>query len=449
MNYKRVSLIIKHNIMAYKIRTISVIVIFTGIMILGIVPNALFNGIENYYVNGVKSLGTNTILVYTGQTENFLSINQTYGVSMSDIPSIQSHVKGIKYITPYIQIASYLPSSNVDALILSVTGEYNGIVNNTLYQGSLWNPTYNYSADGNLTRIGNANIPMFGNNETIYSTNIIPVDIGYKIMQITNSSVGSIIDAYTFAPRPLNGILMMQLKVIGIYNEINIPMAIEDLGFDLNSMIYMPITSAMEMLSTNWKAYGIIASSTVLSESNNVGNGIIQELEILHPHIPYTLLTQQQAIDTISQEVEASSVFSFVLNILSFVIGGLVIFVLTMIAVMERRKLLGILKAVGATNLSVLMLVVGEELIVAVIGIVVGIISSYVLLYSLVYISKNTPIPFYPTFSLAYFRFVDISSMGSITLTYALILFITALIGCIYPAYLAYKYSVVSSLKSE
>jgi len=146
MNYKRVSLIIKHNIMAYKIRTISVIVIFTGIMILGIVPNALFNGIENYYVNGVKSLGTNTILVYTGQTENFLSINQTYGVTMSDIPSIQSHVKGIKYITPYIQIASYLPSSNVDALILSVTGEYNGIVNNTLYQGSLWNPCLLYTS---------------------------------------------------------------------------------------------------------------------------------------------------------------------------------------------------------------------------------------------------------------------------------------------------------------
>jgi putative ABC transport system permease protein len=418
-------------------------------MILGIVPKALYSGIENYYVNGVKALGTNAMIIYTGNTPNFLDINQIYGISFSDISHIDKNITGIKYLTPFIQFASYIPSNNLDVVTLGVNSSYGNIINTGLLNGSYWSSNYNYSVNGTLTKIGSNLNTTFGKNETVYETGIIPCIIGYGIYKDMNASVGQIIYSFSFAPPSIGGIMEVRLKVAGIQQYRNIPPIISSFGFDINSMITIPLLSTVTMFNTDYHVYGIIASSSNFQNSTAIGNSIVSILTKSHPDITYTIMTQEGVINTIDNEVNASVAFNLILNALSFFIAALIIFVLTIIAVKERMKEIGILKATGATKYDILMIFLSEQMLITVAGIVIGTLSGFLLLHVISTSSSIYPVPYYPTFSLSYFRYTDIASLVPFTIYYGVTLFIISLISAFYPSYKASCQEVVDSLHSD
>ena len=84
-----------------------------------------------------------------------------------------------------------------------------------------------------------------------------------------------------------------------------------------------------------------------------------------------------------SQIVDQIRIFTFAIGAISAFVGGLGVMNTMIMAVMERRKEIGIMKAIGATNSMVLRQILTESALISVIGglggIILGIIASFFL----------------------------------------------------------------------
>lgn len=117
----------------------------------------------------------------------------------------------------------------------------------------------------------------------------------------------------------------------------------------------------------------------------------------------------------------------------SVIIGFLVIFQAIYTAVMERTREIGILKSLGASKLYIVNVVLRETLLLAVAGIVVGIVVS---LLARIGIQHHWPL-------------VHIDKSNQWMLTSALIAIVGATAGALYPAYKAAQRDPIDALAYE
>ncbi len=117
----------------------------------------------------------------------------------------------------------------------------------------------------------------------------------------------------------------------------------------------------------------------------------------------------------------------------SVIIGFLVIFQAIYTAVMERTREIGILKSLGASKLYIVNVVLRETLLLAVAGIIVGVVVS---LLARVGIQQRWPL-------------VHIDRSNEWILRAALIAIVGATAGAIYPAYKAAQKDPIDALAYE
>lgn len=117
----------------------------------------------------------------------------------------------------------------------------------------------------------------------------------------------------------------------------------------------------------------------------------------------------------------------------SVIIGFLVIFQAIYTAVMERTREIGILKSLGASKFYIVNVVLRETLVLAVAGIIVGVVVS---LLARIAIQQRWPL-------------VHIDKSGEWMLASAAIAIVGATLGAIYPAYKAAQKDPIDALAYE
>ncbi|HEX6820795.1 MAG TPA: ABC transporter permease [Candidatus Sulfotelmatobacter sp.] len=117
----------------------------------------------------------------------------------------------------------------------------------------------------------------------------------------------------------------------------------------------------------------------------------------------------------------------------SVIIGFLVIFQAIYTAVMERTREIGILKSLGASKFYIVNVVLRETLVLAVAGIIVGVVVS---LLARIGIQQRWPL-------------VHIDKSGEWMLASAAIAIVGATLGAIYPAYKAAQKDPIDALAYE
>ena len=117
----------------------------------------------------------------------------------------------------------------------------------------------------------------------------------------------------------------------------------------------------------------------------------------------------------------------------SVIIGFLVIFQAIYTAVMERTREIGILKSLGASKFYIVNVVLRETLVLAIAGIIVGIVVS---LLARLGIQQRWPL-------------VHIDKSGEWMLASAAIAIVGATLGAIYPAYKAAQKDPIDALAYE
>src|SRR3954462_5496790 len=133
------------------------------------------------------------------------------------------------------------------------------------------------------------------------------------------------------------------------------------------------------------------------------------------------------------EHIPGLSAFISVVIGVAVVIGFIVIFQAMYTAVMERTREIGILKSLGASKVYIVRLILRETILLAAVGIVAGIVVSY--------LASTTIVHYVPTLQVR---------IEKIWLLYAtLIAFGGALLGALYPAFKAAQKDPIDALAYE
>jgi len=144
--------------------------------------------------------------------------------------------------------------------------------------------------------------------------------------------------------------------------------------------------------------------------------------------------TQTELANQASQIVDTIRIFTFGIAGISAVVGGLGVMNTMIMSVMERKREIGIMKAIGATNRFILTQILLESIIITLIGGVMGLILGSLGSFSLRFISEN----------LAHAAVTPQLALGS--LLFAIIL---GLFGGFYPAWKAAKLDPIEAIRYE
>ena len=131
-----------------------------------------------------------------------------------------------------------------------------------------------------------------------------------------------------------------------------------------------------------------------------------------------------------------STLLDIVFNVIVFIgviVGVLVIFLSMYTTVTERTREIGILRAMGASKMFIVVLVIQESLVLCVIGALVGIGASFLLMFTLK--------AMLPTLSI-------LITNGWV-LRAAVFALLSGVVGSIYPAYKAASQDPIEALAYE
>ncbi len=150
-----------------------------------------------------------------------------------------------------------------------------------------------------------------------------------------------------------------------------------------------------------------------------------------------SILNSLEILKTLTKFIGGISTFISSIAVFSLIVGALGIIITIYTSVVERTHEIGILKALGSTNNTILRLFLTESIIIGIMGAIIGIIfgffGSHFLIYTFLYFLK-IPIKIYPIFNVIEILKIFTAVVG------------LSILSGLYPAYKGSKISPVNAL---
>jgi len=196
---------------------------------------------------------------------------------------------------------------------------------------------------------------------------------------------------------------------------------------DQDNIIVMPLGAMMDVYDLD--SYG---AAYVVPEDVGKIESLAEDIE--DDFDDFAAQTQAEIAKQASQIVDTIRIFTLGIAGISAVVGGLGVMNTMIMSIMERRREIGIMKAVGATNRFILTQILTESMIITLIGGFLGLILGSVGSYSLRFISEG----------LATAAVTPQLALGA--LSFAMLL---GLFGGFYPAWKAAKLDPMEAIRYE
>lgn len=148
------------------------------------------------------------------------------------------------------------------------------------------------------------------------------------------------------------------------------------LGFDLDDTVFIPVARALEMFNRE-SLQEIHLTYEPTAPVAEVEQGIKRILIARHGAEDFTVTPQQKMLEVFGTVLDAITFAVAAMGGISLVVGGVGILTILTIAVAERTSEIGLLRAVGATQRSMLMLFLGEAALLAAIGGTAGLLLGW------------------------------------------------------------------------
>ncbi len=145
------------------------------------------------------------------------------------------------------------------------------------------------------------------------------------------------------------------------------------LGFDLDDTVFIPTARALDMFNREslMEIHLTYEPTAPLAE---VEAGIRRILIARHGAEDFTVTPQQKMLEVFGTVLNAITFAVGAIGAISLVVGGVGILTILTIAVAERTGEIGLLRAIGATQTSILALFLGEAALLAAIGGAAGLV---------------------------------------------------------------------------
>lgn len=193
---------------------------------------------------------------------------------------------------------------------------------------------------------------------------------------------------------------------------------------------FVPINTMQELIGAPDKA----SAFYVKLDNPKLADQVAKEFHDIPGMSEYSITPMREYLSLLSPDnIPMLSTFINVVMGISMVIGFLVIFQSMYTAVMERTREIGILKSLGASKLYIVRIILRETMLLAVAGVIVGILISVAVGKGIHYRTRTLPVEF----SMAWMvRATIIAIVG-------------ALLGALYPAYKAAEKDPIDALAYE
>ena len=171
------------------------------------------------------------------------------------------------------------------------------------------------------------------------------------------------------------------------------------LGFDLDDSVYIPAASGLELFDRE----GLHEIDVLYAEDapvDEVVAGIRRILLARHGSEDFTIVTQQQMLDTLGSIVDVLTLGVGALGGISLLVGGVGIFTIRTIAVRERTAEIGLLRAIGATRRRVAQLFLSEAVLLSAIGGLLGLALGFAVVAFAQIAVPGLPLGLSPTYAV-------------------------------------------------
>ncbi|PKO42384.1 MAG: peptide ABC transporter permease [Betaproteobacteria bacterium HGW-Betaproteobacteria-22] len=169
------------------------------------------------------------------------------------------------------------------------------------------------------------------------------------------------------------------------------------LGIDLDDTAYIPAERALELFNRE----GLMEIHVIYKEGASVASvaaAVKAMLKLRHGAEDFTVVTQEDMLNTLSNILDILTMAVGALGGISLLVGGVGIVTIMTIAVSERKNEIGLMMALGAQRLTVLYLFLGESIVLAtfggLLGLVFGVGAAQLLQLALPALPVHTPLSF-------------------------------------------------------
>ena len=173
------------------------------------------------------------------------------------------------------------------------------------------------------------------------------------------------------------------------------------LGIDLDDTAFIHAERAMELYNRE----GLMEIHVLYAEgvpSTKVATSIRDRLKLRHGAEDFTITTQEDMLKTLSNILDILTMGVGALGAISLLVGGVGIVTIMTIAVAERRQEIGLLVALGAKQRHILGLFLGESVLLAALGGLLGLLLGVGLAQLL-----RLAIPAFPVHTPWHFAMID------------------------------------------
>ena len=148
------------------------------------------------------------------------------------------------------------------------------------------------------------------------------------------------------------------------------------LGLDLDDTAFIPAARAMELFNRNGLSEIHLAYDAAAS-SKSVATAAEAVLAARHGRADFTITTQEEMLATLSSILDVLTMAVAALGSISLVVGAVGIVTIMTIAVAERTPEIGLMMALGGQRRVILWLFLGEAVVLAVLGSLLGVAIGF------------------------------------------------------------------------
>ena len=315
---------------------------------------AIGEGVKSFVTKEIEGLGSNLITVLPGKMEPG-QFNPSSGIGVStltndDVRVLKKDVSSIEAVSPMMLISSpvkYGDKSAPSALVLGATPEIFKVRDTKLDSGR-----------------------VFEQKDEDEKKWVIV--LGYPIAQ---SIFG---DENAIGKKVI--IRGEEIEVIGVLEKPK-QSASPFGGQSFDDAVYLPFSAGIELTKTE-QVFRIVAKIKSDIDVKDAKEEIKKVLLANHKDTEdFTVFTQEDLVDLVGTILDVMRALLGALGAISLLVGGIGIMNIMLVSVTERTREIGVRKAIGASQLDILIQFLIESLILSLLGGGIGLAFSFGVAY--------------------------------------------------------------------
>jgi len=409
------------NISRNKLRNSFVVLAFILAVILGGIIIGPVNGLKSYWVSSINEAGFNAIVVIPGRAELGGSgySPPTKYIKVEDALYIKNkNIKEIVAISPIIIVGFLIFGQNTSSFMAGGWEDLLTIGELRLHKGRFIEERDKNDQEINAVLGYNVWNKYLGGN----------VDVNQKLEV-------NLILRQNVLIKTLN----VKLKIIGLLEK---RPPIPGTNLNPNDAIIVYLNQALKLANITDVNNAIVDNIFIsVNDFNNLDIVSQEVVKILEERgykkdIDFTIVSQKDALNVVDRIFSQFNSFINIIWAVIIIISSLSVLIVMVITVRERYKEIGTLRALGAKRTDVLILFLFESLILSLIGVLIGSVTSILVIQIL----KES------------YEFIRYVTMEIILQTYSIIIpeiILASIVFALYPSYRATKIEPAVALRYE